>query len=122
MQCYQLIDELRQNFIQTRDDGYIPLMMSGFDLLNGRLTDDSLPDGTQFHNFFAYALHDTSQRLTVLEEPVYKLVLYSDASTQRRLNRVRKYAQAIFETVGGFQLRVTSDILSFPRCKNIRTR
>lgn len=67
MQRYQLIDELQRNFIQALDDGYIPLMMGNFDILNGHLTDASLPESTLFRNFFAFALQDTNQRLAVLE-------------------------------------------------------
>ncbi len=68
MQRYQSIDELQQNFIQALDDSYIPLMMESFDILNGRLTDDSLPESTLFRNFFVFALQDTNQRLAVLED------------------------------------------------------
>jgi hypothetical protein len=68
MQRYQFIDELQKNFIQALDDGYIPLMMGGYDILNGRLTDTSLPQSTFFRNFFAFALEDTSQRLGALKE------------------------------------------------------
>jgi hypothetical protein len=68
MQRYQLIDELQRNFIQALDDSYIPLMMGSFDILNGHLTDASLPGSTLFRNFFAFTLQDTSQRLTVLED------------------------------------------------------
>lgn len=68
MQSYQFIDELQRNFIQALDDGYIPLMMGSFDILNGRLTDASFPKSTRFRNFFAFALQDTSQRLATLEK------------------------------------------------------
>jgi hypothetical protein len=67
MQHYQLIDELQRNFIQALDDGYIPLLMGGYDILSGRLTEPSLPDSTRFRNFFAFSLQDTGQRLEVLE-------------------------------------------------------
>lgn len=68
MQRYQSIDELQRNFMQALDDGYIPLMMGSFDILNGRLTDASLPESTLFRNFFVFALQDTNQRLAVLED------------------------------------------------------
>lgn len=67
MQLYSGIDELQRNFIQALDDGYIPLMMSGFDILEGRLVDMSLPESTLFRNFYAFTLQDTSQRLEALE-------------------------------------------------------
>jgi len=67
MQRYQFIDELQRNFIQALDDGYIPLMMGAFDILDGRLVDTSLPTDIRFRNFFAFALNDTSQRLAELE-------------------------------------------------------
>jgi hypothetical protein len=67
MRRYSEIDELQRNFIQALDDGYIPLMMKSFDILEGRLVDTSLPDSTPFRNFYAFALQDTSQRLKVLE-------------------------------------------------------
>ena len=68
MQHYKFIDELQNNFIQALDDGYISLMMGAFDILDGRLVDTTLPENIRFRNFFAFALQDTSQRLTVLED------------------------------------------------------
>ena len=65
---YQFIDELQGNFIQALDDGYIPLMMGGFDILNSHLVDPSLFSSTRFRNFFAFALQDTGQRVTVLKD------------------------------------------------------
>jgi len=67
MQRYSQIDELQRNFIQALDDGYIPLMMNSFDILEGRIVDPSLPESTLFRNFYVFTLQDTSQRLEVLE-------------------------------------------------------
>lgn len=67
MQRYAQIDELQRNFIQALDDGYIPLMMSSFDILERRIVDKSLPESTLFRNFFVFTLQDTSQRLEELE-------------------------------------------------------
>jgi hypothetical protein len=64
---YKFADELQRNFIQALDDGYIPLMMGSFDMLNGRVVDKSLSENVRFSNFFIFALQDTSQRLAVLE-------------------------------------------------------
>lgn len=68
MQRYSQIDELQGNFIQALDDGYIPLMMNSFDILEGRIVDTSLLESTLFRNFYVFTLQDTSQRLEVLEE------------------------------------------------------
>jgi hypothetical protein len=68
MRHYQFIDELQRNFIQALDDGYIPLMMGGFDILNSHLVDSSLFSSTRFRNFFAFALQDTGQRVTILKD------------------------------------------------------
>ena len=68
MRHYQFIDELQRNFIQALDDGYIPLMMGGFDILNSHLVDSSLFSSTRFRNFYAFALQDTGQRVTVLKD------------------------------------------------------
>ena len=68
MRHYQFIDELQRNFIQALDDGYIPLMMGGFDILNSHLVDSSLFSSTRLRNFFAFALQDTGQRVTVLKD------------------------------------------------------
>jgi hypothetical protein len=68
MRHYQLIDELQQNFIQALDDGYIPLMMGGFDLVDRHLVDPQLFKNTLFRNFFGFALQDTGQRVIVLKD------------------------------------------------------
>lgn len=68
MRHYQFIDELQRNFIQALDDGYIPLMMGSFDILNSHVVDSSLFSSTRFRNFFAFALQDTGQRVTVLKD------------------------------------------------------
>lgn len=67
MQHYQFIDELQRNFIQALDDGFIPLVMGGYDMLNGNLADAALTEDTGFRNFFVYTLQDTEQRLEALE-------------------------------------------------------
>jgi hypothetical protein len=59
---YRELDQIQQNFLQALDDGYIPLMMAGFDMVNARLGDPALVDNLAFRNFFAYALQDTQQR------------------------------------------------------------
>lgn len=63
---YRFIDELQRNFLQALDDGYIPLMMNGFDFATLQVTDPSLPENQLFRNFFFFTLQDTSQRLDAL--------------------------------------------------------
>ena len=53
---------LQGNFLQALDDGYIPLMMKSFDILNSRIVDPSLFDDVTFRNFFAYTVQDTQHR------------------------------------------------------------
>jgi hypothetical protein len=64
---YREIDLLQQNFIQALDDGYIPLIMQNFDILQMRLTDPAMLDSLMFRNFFAYAIQDTGQRMELFE-------------------------------------------------------
>ncbi len=59
---YRELDQIQRNFLQALDDGYIPLMMTSFDLANGKLADPELVDNLAFRNFFAYAIQDTQQR------------------------------------------------------------
>ena len=61
---YRFIATLQANFIQALDDGYIPLMMSRFDLVQARLEDPTIVDELVFRNFFAFALQDTGDRAT----------------------------------------------------------
>ncbi len=64
---YREIDLLQQNFIQALDDGYIPLIMQNFDILQMRLADPAILDNLMFRNFFAYAIQDTGQRMKQFE-------------------------------------------------------
>lgn len=64
---YREIDLLQQNFIQALDDGYIPLIMQNFDILQMRLADPTMLDSLMFRNFFAYAIQDTGQRMEQFE-------------------------------------------------------
>jgi len=59
---YRFIATLQANFIQALDDGYIPLMMSRFDLVQARLEDPTIVNELVFRNFFAFALQDTGDR------------------------------------------------------------
>jgi hypothetical protein len=62
---YRLIDTLQGNFIQAMDDEYIPLMMSGFDIASGRVTDPAMLEDQVFANFFAFTYQDIEMRLSV---------------------------------------------------------
>ncbi len=64
---YREIDLLQQNFIQALDDGYIPLIMQNFDILQMQLADPAMLDNLMFRNFFAYAIQDTGQRMKQFE-------------------------------------------------------
>lgn len=77
---YRLIDTLQDNFIQAMDDGYIPLMMSGFDFIEQRVTDPAVLDDQVFKNFFAYTYQDIETRLSVYKS-------------------VREQAQALLEAI-----------------------
>ena len=50
---------LQRNYLQALDDGYIPLMMTRFDLASNELSDPSLLENQLFRNFFAYVGNDT---------------------------------------------------------------
>ena len=67
MRQYRLIDTLQNNFLQALDDGYIPLMMTYFDLVAMRLADTAVLEKPGFRNFFAYTKQDTGQRLYAVE-------------------------------------------------------
>ena len=71
---YRFIDTLQQNFMQAMDDEYIPLMMSGFDLIEQRVTDPAILESQVFKNFFAYTYQDVETRL----------VFYKSARDQAR--------------------------------------
>jgi hypothetical protein len=77
---YRLIDTLQDNFIQAMDDEYIPLMMSGFDLIEQRVTDPAILEDQVFKNFFAYTSQDIETRLSVYKS-------------------VREQAQALLEAI-----------------------
>jgi hypothetical protein len=62
---YRLVDTLQDNFIQAMDDEYIPLLMSGFDLVSARVSDPALFDDQVFTNFFAYTYQDIETRVSV---------------------------------------------------------
>lgn len=64
---YRHVDVLQANFIQAMDDGYIPLMMGGFDLVQQRISDPALVEQLSFRNFYAYSLQDTAGRLAAYE-------------------------------------------------------
>ena len=67
MRHYRMIDTLQNNFLQALDDGYIPLMMTHFDLVEMRLAQPSVLEMWGFRNFFAYTLQDTGQRVYAAE-------------------------------------------------------
>ncbi len=50
---------LQRNYLQALDDGYLPLMMTRFDLASNEVTDPSLLEDQLFRNFFAYVGNDT---------------------------------------------------------------
>ena len=65
---YRYVDELQTNFIQALDDGYIPLMMTSFDLLSSRITNPTLTSNQMFLNFFAFTMQETDQRVSALKQ------------------------------------------------------
>ena len=58
---------LQNNFLQALDDGYIPLMMNGFDIVNSRVADTELTDNVTFRNFFAFAMQETHAMVKAYE-------------------------------------------------------
>lgn len=50
---------IQKNFIRAMDDGYLPLMMNGFDIATMTVTDRALLDDQLFRNFFVYTKQDT---------------------------------------------------------------
>jgi len=61
------IATLQDNFLQALDDGYIPLMMGSFDIVNSRIVDPSLFDNVAFRNFFGYTRQDTQTMVWLYE-------------------------------------------------------
>ena len=53
------IANLQANYLQALDDGYIPLMMNGFDIASMRITDPAMLKDQLFRNFFVYTKQDT---------------------------------------------------------------
>lgn len=53
--------------IPRLDDGYIPLMMGRFDILNSRIADPALFENVTFRNFFVYTVQDTNAMLRSYE-------------------------------------------------------
>lgn len=64
---YRQVEVLQDNFIQAMDDGYIPMLMNGFDLVQQRIADPALVEQLSFRNFYAYSLQDTAGRLAAYE-------------------------------------------------------
>ena len=58
---------LQINFLQALDDGYIPLMMNGFDIVNSRIADPGLFENVTFKNFFAFTMQDTEAMVEAYE-------------------------------------------------------
>ena len=63
VRLYRDIDMLQDNFIQAMDDGYIPLMMAGFDIAAGQVNDPAFIDDLLFRNFFTFTYQDISNRV-----------------------------------------------------------
>lgn len=59
------IASLQKNYLQAMDDGYIPLMMSRFDLATMRVTDPALLQDQKFRNFFVYTKQDTDAMVAI---------------------------------------------------------
>lgn len=59
------IASLQKNYLQALDGTYIPLMMSGFDIANLRVTDPALLEDQTFQNFFVYTKQDTDAMLAM---------------------------------------------------------
>lgn len=53
------IAALQTNYLQGLDDGYIPLMMSKFDLVSNQVADPSIFEDQLFLNIFAWVGNDT---------------------------------------------------------------
>ena len=53
------IATLQAKYLQALDDGYIPLMMSRFDIATMQVTDPTMLSDQVFRNFFVYTKQDT---------------------------------------------------------------
>jgi hypothetical protein len=62
---YTFIATLEKNFLQALDDGYARLLMTGFDVMESRITDPALIERQDFRNFFPFAYQDTSTRVVM---------------------------------------------------------
>ena len=67
MRQYEMIETLQSNFLQALDDGYIPLMMAKFDMVEQQITDPGLLKDPLFKNFFVFAVQDTAARVEALK-------------------------------------------------------
>ena len=61
------IASLQKNYLQALDDGYIPLMMYGYDIATMRVTDPTLLEDQMFRNFFVYTKQDTDNMVALYE-------------------------------------------------------
>ncbi|MGI9225051.1 MAG: hypothetical protein ACR2QX_11275 [Woeseiaceae bacterium] len=61
------IASLQKNYLQALDDGYIPLMMHGYDIATMRVTDPTLLEDQMFRNFFVYTKQDTDNMVALYE-------------------------------------------------------
>jgi len=59
------IAQLQKNYLQALDDGYIPLMMTSFDIVTMRVTNPSFLQDQTFRNFFVYTLQDTGAMVSL---------------------------------------------------------
>ena len=74
---------LQKNYLQAMDDGYIPLMMSHFDIATMTVTDPSMLEDQLFRNFFVYTKQDTSAMVSLYrlaQEQSEELVALIDES------------------------------------------
>jgi hypothetical protein len=62
---YAVIETLEKNFLQALDDGYARLLMTGFDVMESRITDPALIKRQDFRNFFPFAYQDTTTRVVM---------------------------------------------------------
>ncbi|HKJ16116.1 MAG TPA: hypothetical protein VJ984_02040 [Xanthomonadales bacterium] len=66
MRRYDQIEIRQNNFLQALDDGYIPLMMANFDMIEQQITNPELLENPLFRNFFIYAVQDTTSRVDIM--------------------------------------------------------
>ena len=62
---HQDIALAQKNYLQAMDDGYIPLMMTSFDIATMRVTDPTLFEDQLFRNFFVYTRQDTDSLASI---------------------------------------------------------